>query len=288
MAVVAQVGASLRELSTASGPLLWTCPQDELPGGSRGQVLMPWPNRIEDGSYRFGGRSGRAALDEPDNANAIHGLVRWLPWSALDRSEAEISLGCELFPQPGYPWRLRCEVTYRLESETSLVVELCATNLSAEPAPFGAGFHPYLDPGPLGVDSLRSLLVPANRRLVADDRGIPRSTEDSPSGSAFDFRSGRPLRGVRLDDCFTGLPSGWTVRVERQDGAVIELWAEEPFSYVMCYTADTLGGGDRRRALAVEPMTCPPNAFRSGESLIALQPGARFAARFGIREVRGP
>jgi aldose 1-epimerase len=57
---------------------------------------------------------------------------------------------------------------------------------------------------------------------------------------------------------------------------------EAAFDYVMVFSADTLPPARRRRGLAVEPMTCPPNAFQSGEGLRALQPGESFEASWGI------
>lgn len=197
-----------------------------------------------------------------------------------------MSLACDLAPCPGYPWWLRCDVSYHLDPEGSLEVEMGALNCSDRAAPFGAGFHPYLDPGEGGVDSVASLTLPAGRRLILDGRGIPRSSE-SVLGGPYDFSAGRPLIGMRLDDCFTELPETWTARLQMSDGSVTELWADAAWRYAMCFTADTLAGPDKRRAVAIEPMTCPPNAFRSAEGLVCLGPGERFSARFGIRRLRG-
>jgi aldose 1-epimerase len=300
-AVVTEVGAGLREFSVGGLPVVWGYDATEMAGGGRGQILAPWPNRIEDGSYSFGGKSGRAALDEPDRRNAIHGLTRWLIWQ-LDRHEIDsVALSCTLGPQPAYPWRLVIGVSY-VVAGTGLVVNAWAENRSAQAAPFGFGAHPYLDAGSAGVDGCE-LRLPATRRLLVDERAIPCGSEDV-AGTAFDFRAGRSLAGARLDDCFTGL-SGASVgggqgpaseasaRVAEQAsfeatlrtaaGNTFGLWAGPGFGYVMCYTGDTLDDRLRRRGVAIEPMTCPPNAFRSGESLVRLEPGARWSGTFGIR-----
>ena len=50
----------------------------------------------------------------------------------------------------------------------------------------------------------------------------------------------------------------------------------------MLFTGDPLPDV-ARRSLAVEPMTCPPDAFRSGEDLIRLEPGGSFTSTWGIR-----
>ena len=60
------------------------------------------------------------------------------------------------------------------------------------------------------------------------------------------------------------------------------------FRYVMVYTGDTLEpAGRRRRGVAIEPMTCPPNAFRSGIDVIELEPGGSWRGRWGIAVKEG-
>ena len=49
----------------------------------------------------------------------------------------------------------------------------------------------------------------------------------------------------------------------------------------MLFTGDPLPDV-ARRSLAVEPMTCPPNAFRTGRDLIHLAPGQSVSSRWGI------
>ena len=92
---------------------------------------------------------------------------------------------------------------------------------------------------------------------------------------------------TRLDTGFTGLrrdaDGRARVELDHPDGAGgVTLWADERFGYVMVYTGDTLDADHRRTALAVEPMTCPPDAFRSGTDLVVLRPGARWTGSWGI------
>ena len=291
-AVVTEVGASLREFAVDAESVVWPYGSDDMSGGGRGQVLAPWPNRIEDGTYCFGGVQARAPLDEPDRRNAIHGLVRWLTWQVDEHTDRAVRLSCLLAPQPAYPWRLAIALRYELAAD-GLIVEASAENRSAVVAPFGIGTHPYLDAGPGGADSC-SLRVQAERHLLLDERGIPRGSE-SVEETALDFCGGRGLSGVRLDDCFTDLglvpdakvPNGaaWQAVLTRGDGHRSAVWADEAWPYVMCYTGDTLAPADRRRGVAVEPMTCPPNALRSGESVVSIGPGDSWSGTFGIRRI---
>jgi aldose 1-epimerase len=282
-AVVTEVGGGLRALSFGDVRVIDGYAEEEMCTGGRGQVLFPWPNRLEDGCYEFEGLEATAALDEPEAHNAIHGLVRWLRWS-LEAEAPDVAVArCRLAPQPGYPWGLAVSLTYRVgASSLSVDVSVASTGEAPVPAPFGIGFHPYLDAGEGGVDGV-VLRLPAATRLLTDDRGLPRAAAPT-AGTEYDFREGRPIGALRLDDCFTDLPPSWSVGLERSDGMSLELFAEEGFDYVMCYSGDTLPPPERRRALAVEPMTCPPNALRSGESLVVLSPGETWEGRWGIRE----
>jgi aldose 1-epimerase len=282
VAIVAEVGATLRSFAAVDADVVDGFALGEVSTAGRGQVLAPWPNRLDGGRYTFEGREGRAAIDEPELGNAIHGLVRWLPWTEASNAEDAVALRCVLHPQPAYPWRLELEIAYRL-SAVGLEVGVRATNASDGPAPFGIGFHPYLTVGVPVDDAV--LTLPATRRLLTDDRALP-AGEEAVEGTAFDFRSARAIAETRLDTCFTGVQRGrdgrWRVRVEALDRAV-ELWGDEAFGYVQAYTGDTLEPASRRRrAIAVEPMTCPPNAFASGHDVIALDPGARWSAAWGI------
>jgi aldose 1-epimerase len=284
-AVIAQIGATLRSFQVDGQDVIDGFAPDEPASAGRGQVLAPWPNRLEDGTYSFAGHEGRAELDEPEHGNAIHGLVRWLPWTARLHTSDSIVLRCRLEAQPAYPWDLDLQIAYTLSAQ-GLSVSTRATNASKGLAPFGIGFHPYLTVGTESVDEAR-LTIPAERRLTTNERSLP--TGQVPvAGTDEDFTNPRPIGPTRMDTAFTDLrrnASGRSViRLERSDtDRAVEVWMDEDFRYVMVYTGDTLEPvGRRRRGIAIEPMTCPPNAFRSGTDVIALQPMGSWMADWGI------
>jgi aldose 1-epimerase len=200
------------------------------------------------------------------------------------RAQNRVSLECVLYPSPAYPFTLGLTVEYRLGRD-GLSVVVDAENLGGTSLPFGLGFHPYLTVGTPSVDGV-FLRVPAERRLVTDDRGLP--TGDAPvAGTEFDFTAARVLGTSRLDTGFTSLrrDGDGRVRVEidhPEGKAGVTVWADERFDYLMIYSGDTLDGDARRRGLAVEPMTCPPDAFRSGVGVATLRPGARWTGSWGI------
>jgi aldose 1-epimerase len=277
-AVVVGVGAGLRTYSAGGRSVIDGYGADELCHSGRGQLLVPWPNRIEDGSYEFGGRSHQLALNEPARQNAIHGLVRWSNWSVADRAADRVAFEHVLYPQPGYPFALELRVEYSL-SEDGLAARTEATNAGSEPAPYGAGWHPYLAVDQDVVDGVE-LRVPAATVLIADERGLPVASA-AVADQGLDFREPRPIGPAKLDHCFTDVERDADGRAEVRLGTTT-LWADESYPYLMVFTGDPLPDV-ARRSVAVEPMTCAPNAFRSGEGLVRLEPGESHAASWGIR-----
>ncbi len=286
-AVVVEVGGGLRSYVAHGRDLLDGYDVDEMSPSGRGQVLIPWPNRIEDGSYEFDRRRHQLPLSDPEEQDAIHGLVRWAAWNVAEREASRVVMEHVLHPQPGYPFSLRLRIEYALGGQ-GLRVRTTATNLGRSACPYGSGAHPYLTVGTPTVDPVL-LRIPAATVLRSDERGIP--VDRLPvAGTPFDFLRGRAIDATRLDHAFTDFTRGddGFARIELSaphDGAAITLWLDESYRYVMLFTGDKLSDVSRR-SLAVEPMTCPPNAFRSGEGLIRLEPGASTTGEWGITPTR--
>lgn len=286
-AVVTEIGATIRSYTVGGLDVVDGFGPKEWAQSGRGQVLAPWPNRLGDGRYEFSGRRAQAALDEPEHANAIHGLVRWLPWRLEAQAQNLVSLLCPLRPTPGYPFCLDLRIEYRLGRQ-GLTVTTTAANPGDATLPFGLGFHPYLTVGTERVDTA-VLTLPAERRLVLDDRGLPTGEVRPVAGTEYDFTAGRAVGPTRLDTAFTELVRdadglAWASLADPGTGRSVALWADDRFGYLMGYTGDTLGDETRRRAsLAIEPMTCPPDALRSGRDLVVLEPGQEWQGSWGIR-----
>jgi aldose 1-epimerase len=280
-AVVVGVGAGLRTYSVGGRAVIDGYDADEVCPSGRGQLLVPWPNRIEDGRYEFGGRSHQLPLDEPERRNAIHGLTRWSEWSVAERAADRVAFEHVLYPRPGYPFSLALRVEYSLSDE-GFAVRTEATNIGSESAPYGAGSHPYLAVEPDVVDEVE-LRVPAATVLVANERGIPVGS-GSVADEELEYREPRAIGSTVLDHCFTDLERDGDGRARVRVGTTT-LWADESYPYFMVFTGDGLADVERR-SIAVEPMTCAPNAFRSGEGLVQLDPGERHVAHWGISPKR--
>ncbi|MFD9357003.1 aldose 1-epimerase family protein [Streptomyces sp. NPDC060031] len=282
--VVVELGAALRSYTVRERAVIDGFAAQDLITGGRGQILAPWPNRIRDGRYRWDGQELQLPLTEPAAGNALHGLLRWLSWRVVEESDSRAALEVQLWPQPGYPFHLHVGVEYTL-GDGGLEVAVTARNLGALAAPYGFGQHPYVTAGTAAVDEA-VLTVPARTRLITDERGLPVAAEPV-AGTAYDLRAPRAVGALRLDTPFGDLDRDTdgraVVRLAHPSGAFgTDVWLGPGADYVQLYTGDTLPPGERRRAIAVEPMTCPPDAFRSGTGLVALAPGARHTVHWGI------
>jgi aldose 1-epimerase len=282
-AVIVEVGGGVREYTSGDRPALDPYPAGAMCDGAHGTPLIPWPNRLADGRYRFDDTDYQMALTEPDKHNAIHGLLRWRSWHAAEWTDDRVVMAIRLHPLQGYPFTLDVEVSYQL-SDQGLTVTTTATNAGDRACPYGSGQHPYLSPGSGPIDDA-TLQFDAGLRLLTDGRQLPTGTE-RVAGGDFDFRAGRRLGDQPIDFAFADLGRddqgrAW-VRLTGSDGRRAEFWQDEHYRYLEIYTGDTLRP-HRRRGLATEPMTCPPNAFQTGDDVIRLEPGQTISSSWGVR-----
>jgi aldose 1-epimerase len=282
-ATIVEVGAGLRRYSHRGVDVTVPYGDAELPPRGCGAVLVPWPNRIRGGKYTFDGVDYQLPLSEPSAGNAIHGLGRWARWVLVRHEKSFVTLALDIVPQTGWPFEIRAEVTYALDAEHGLVVTALARNIGTVRAPFGAGFHPYLTTRGHRLADVK-VRVPAGERLVLDDAQVPVGIQ-AVAGTPYDLRRGRRLGALRLDDAYGSLRTeqgrGAVEVSTRAGGAVV--WFDETFGFAQVFTLDSLVGGPP--AVAVEPMTCPADAFNSGTGLMVLPPGGSWTGSWGIQPI---
>jgi aldose 1-epimerase len=290
-AVVVEVGAGLRSYRAGGRDIVDGYGREQRCDGDRGQLLIPWPNRIAGGRYRFDGRDLRLAVNDPRTGSAIHGLTRAMSWSLADAGPDGCTFTLDLQAQDGYPFRLGLEARYDLGVH-GLRVRITAVNRGDAACPYGAGAHPYVHLGDGALIDAAWLHVPARATLETDARGIPTGVEAPVETTAFDFRAPRRIGSLVLDTPFTHLDPGAEdlARISltaptHDHGAVV--WMDRSLPYAMIYSGDTLADVQRRRrGIAIEPMTCAPDAFNSGAGLIVLQPGASHTSMWGIAPLK--
>lgn len=285
-ATIVEVGGGVREYVHGNREVLQPYPVHAVCDAAHGAPLIPWPNRLADGRYVFDGQEHQLELTEPEKHNAIHGLLRWRNWSALERSADWVRVGTRLHPTDRWPFTLDVSVRYSLGDE-GLSVETRARNGGDSACPYACGQHPYLSPGPEAtVDDCRLELKAATRIDTDPERQLPTGTEPV-HGTEYDFRTAREIGGLEIDYAFTDLerdPDGraW-VRLACPDGRAVEAWSDQAYPVIEIYTADALAPPRRRRGLAVEPMSAPPNALATGEMIVRLEPHDEHVATWGVR-----
>jgi aldose 1-epimerase len=275
----------LRGYSVGDREIVDGFPAEEISPASAGQILAPWPNRIRDGHYTFEGQPYQLALTEPDRHNAIHGLTNWARWHSAEKSADSVTLEFDLPPQIGYPWSLTLRTRWTVGAD-GLRCDQEVTNTSGENAPWGYSVHPYLQLPGVAVDDIL-LKVPGKTRVLADSRLLPIGAV-KVAGTEFDYTEPRRIGAAVLDTTFGDLnydaDGGSAVTISAPDSsAQVEVWGDENFKWWQVFTGDTLHGERFRRSVAIEPMTCPPDCFRSGRDLLVLAPGQSWSASWGIR-----
>ncbi|MCW2696285.1 MAG: putative Aldose 1-epimerase, partial [Modestobacter sp.] len=277
-------GGGLRRLVVGGWDVLDGYPAGTVPAGRRGGVLLPWPNRLRGGAWHWRGRDLQLEVVSPASPNAVHGLLSAQPWSVLDTRSGGVTVGTVLEPRAGYPFRLAAAIDYELAPD-QLTVTVRVRNAGDDDAPFGVGLHPYLHVGG-GEDGGigdAELTVPARTALDLEG-GLPTGTR-----RAFDGAVGR-IGDSTLDDAVTDLvrdDDGWARVRLRGPAGELQLAVDAAWPWLQVYTGDTLPDGQRRRSLAVEPMTCPPNALADGADLVVLPPGGTWAGSWTLRWTPG-
>lgn len=289
---IAAVGATLRALRFEGRDLVVPFDVDEVRPGYRGATLAPWPNRVVDGCYDFDGVAHRLPLTEPGRGHALHGLVAWAAFAERIVQSDRVVLTTTIEPQSGYPFRVEVEVEYRLGPD-GLTQIVTGRNRGADAAPWGTGPHPYLvapiaEAGAMTapVDGWTLLLPAAAVLTVTPDRLAPVGLEGVEAHPEWDFRVPRRIGSTFIDHAFTALvptDAATTAELRADNGRGVALTWDATCPWVQIHTADTPSDpATHRIGLAVEPMTCAPDAFNSGAGLLVLEPGAEHAARWRL------
>jgi aldose 1-epimerase len=272
-------GGGIRRLVVDDWDVIDGYPAGTVIKGWHGAVLVPWPNRVRDGRWTWRGRELQLDPDASEQPQALHGLVAWQPWSLLNSGPAEATVATTLEPSLGYPFRLAVAVDYAL-TPGRLAVTVRVRNIGTAEAPVGVGMHPYLHVGANEDGGIggAELTVPA-RTALDTEGGLPTGAQHRFHGDvgrighrAFDT----PLTDLERDD------DGWARLRLRGPMGQLELAVDESWPWLQIFTGDGLPEGQRRRSLAVEPMTCPPNALADDVDLVVLEPGADWSGSWTL------
>jgi aldose 1-epimerase len=268
-------GGGIRALRVGDWDVIDGYESGAKPSGCRGQILAPWPNRLYQGRYHWQGAEYVVAVNDAASDSAIHGLVNTVEWQTEKHTERTAELSVLVPRSSGYPFEVRVRVHYELD-DGGLRVALGAVNEGARAAPFGIGMHPYFRCGADADDT--TVTVPVRSRLLLGPDWRPTTAEAS-----FDGHLGR-LGDRVLDDATrcADPPDRAPVQLDGPAGSLrIELG--NTFGWLQLFTGDTLPSPERRRSIAIEPMTCPPHAFATSTDVITLEPGGSWADQWSLR-----
>ena len=293
-AIITEVAGSLRVLEVDGVEIIDPYSVESTPPYGSGIVLAPWPNRIRDGAWVHGGVTRQLDITEVEKNNAIHGLLRTRPYRVAEHSAHAITLEATIYPQHGYPFIVETTVQYELVPD-GIVVTHRFTNASDVAVPVAVGAHPFFRVGDTPIGEL-TLVLNATTRFVVDDRLNP-SDEVTVEGTGFDLRAGKRVGDLDLDTAFGGVRHGTDGiarhRLSAPDGRYTEVWQDADFGFVQAFTPHTFPRPTSEnphalgQAVAIEPMTAPPDAFNSGKGLRWLEPGRQWSGSWGVTYGRG-
>jgi len=241
----------------------------------RGAKLSPFPNRINKGKYEFASKEYQLAINAPPHA--LHGLCWNLPFTIKEQlatnNSAKLVLSANYKSlHDGYPFSYTIEIEYILEQH-NFKCTTRITNTSEQAIPIGDGWHPYFSTGSK-VNNLK-LQLPPNKQLELDKGLIP--TGNYLPGNYFS----KPtlLYTTQLDHCFEldvveGIAE--TRILDQSKNICIVIW-QQGYKFIQVYTPPD------RKSIAIEPMTCAPDAFNNKMGLTVLQPKESAEFYFGVR-----
>jgi aldose 1-epimerase len=253
---------------------------DSVPGFAQGEgrpsghgipILFPFPNRIRDGRFSWGGRSCQlpsGIAPDDGNGNAIHGFCLDRPWRVISADASSVTGEFQLSldaadRRPLWPTDARIRVGYRLE-DNRLLADITIDNPRDEDLPFGFGTHPYfrLPLGSGGTAPDCRIHVPAQRQWELD-ACLP-TGQLLPLDPSCDLRHGGRFGDMKLDHVLTSIadiddrglevlemsvcdPGAGRCLTQRCDGRV--------FREIVVYTPPG------RDAVCLEPYTCVTDAI---------------------------
>lgn len=245
----------------------------------KGAKLSPFPNRLQKGLYSFKGNQYQLPCND-NGHNALHGFLWDYPFSLkdvrLEDESAEITLSMYYEgKKAGYPFPFSMDITYTL-SPQKLSVLTQIENKGDKAMPIGDGWHPYfLLPG--GTDQWQ-LKLPTQKRLKTDQYLIPTGDYEE----YLKFKSLNTIQGEALDHCFGPLTEriSETILYHPKEELKIIVWQKsgtDRYEWLNVYIPPD------KNSIAIEPMSCAPDAFNNGLGNIHLPAGESRTFTFGVR-----
>ncbi|WP_418969833.1 aldose 1-epimerase family protein [Alloscardovia omnicolens] len=283
-AVVTQQGAALESFTLDGKDIIVPFDPNHPVKACSGQILIPYPNRIEDGVYEFEGTEYSFPIDEHERHNSIHGLGYRYPWTLQSLSSNSVSLTWRTPNLPGYPFDLVVTVTYTLHEDDGLQMSIEAYNNGSTNAPWALATHPWFANGTDSDTTAQMdadngacrLTLPARTHVQVNDRLLPTGLEPV-DGTRYDLREGNPMGIQSFDDAWTDLDYAADGSVQaiftRPDGIEVTITGDETITSFQVCNGFGWEASHKPAGVAIEPQTAYANAFKTGKDVIVIEPG---------------
>ncbi|MCH9274766.1 aldose 1-epimerase family protein [Bifidobacterium amazonense] len=291
-AVITELGATMRKVTYKGRNVIVPLGPDDPITCCHGQLLIPFPNRIEAGTYTFEGKTYTLPIDEHDRNTAIHGYGYRSYWKLEELTESSVTQSWRVPNMLGYPFDLIVTAKHELR-EDGLHITVSAYNNGDANAPWALAIHPWLDNGFNGygdeIDGHNAqcrLTVPADTHVTVDENLIPTGTEPV-DGTKYDLRDNPLLTGQPFDDAWTDVhhdaDGTVTATFTRPDGLEIKVGGDETITSFQVCTGTGFPAWQHPAGTAVEPQTAYANAFNTGNELIVIKPGETSVTKLFIK-----
>jgi aldose 1-epimerase len=279
-AVISTEGAALIGLSVNNFNLIEPNTRDGLYAG---KILAPWPNRIKDGKYTFNKKDYQLPINEVSKNNSLHGLVANCLWEITFQNQSKVILEYLLDQLAIYPGKLQLQVIYEI-IESGIEITVLSENIGDISAPYGVSIHTYLVAGASVKNNELFLQIPADQFLEVDAERLLPIKLQPVTGTNFDFIDSKKISDLFIDHAFKySSDYSRSISLLNAEGQGAEVIFDDQSKWIQIHTADRDLQGDSRMAVAIEPMTCPPDAFNSGIDLIVLEPGKKHEYKLKIK-----
>jgi aldose 1-epimerase len=275
--ILPHVGGSIGAWSVNGQEMLRTASEPDIavrdPYATAGFPLVPYSNRIGQGSFEWRGKAVTLARNFPPEPHAIHGVGFERPWQVQSRSSDSTLLSLRHRPDAAWPWAFDARQRITLTDDL-LILEFDVMNVESQPVPLAFGHHPYFP-----RDGARLTFHAQGVWLTGDD-GLPCELVQ-PAGQ-FDFSKGSAVENADIDHCFTG----W-------NGLAIIAWPDRPQALGITASRELSSAvvyiRRKRDAFCFEPVAHINNALNRGDSESAMpviEPGESFEASIRFRAMR--
>lgn len=245
----------------------------------KGSKLFPFPNRIDSGNYKFGEEKFQLPINFPGEGHAIHGLVLEEKFNVsnvdLTKEHGIVELDYKYNQAQGYPFKFSLQIIFKL-SESGFSCKTVVKNEDTRKIPVGDGWHPYFKTGSMADDLY--ICIPSQEEIEVNERKIP--TGKTKRGN--DFCELKKISDLNFDTCFRLFEDhdrSIVKLVDKDKNIRMNLWMDcgiDKYQYVQVYIPPA------RDCIAIEPMTCIPDAFNNGIGLIVIDPGETNSFLWGI------